>query len=201
MPYQSAAGFQSTLSLRRATRRRSRIRAFRRFQSTLSLRRATGNLHNLCHEGLEFQSTLSLRRATGYIRTGSTDTIYFNPRSPCGERLVHFRQNIQRSKYFNPRSPCGERPQQGRVAASFHLFQSTLSLRRATASAFGGGVAPHISIHALLAESDHKTYVIWGSKTISIHALLAESDLQEQVKITNRSDFNPRSPCGERPVL
>ena len=35
-----------------------------------------------------------------------------------------------------------------------------------------------ISIHALLAESDHETYVVMeATKVISIHALLAESDL------------------------
>ena len=34
-----------------------------------------------------------------------------------------------------------------------------------------------ISIHALLAESDHNSYVVMeATKIISIHALLAESD-------------------------
>ena len=36
---------------------------------------------------------------------------------------------------------------------------------------------PSISIHALLAESDHEMYVVMeATEIISIHALLAESD-------------------------
>ena len=56
-----------------------------------------------------------------------------------------------------------------------------------------------ISIHALLAESDHDTYVIMeATKVISIHALLAESDFFEEIKVIILGDFYPRSPCGER---
>ena len=56
-------------------------------------------------------------------------------------------------------------------------FQSTLSLRRATRPPPRQPGAGRISIHALLAESDHADGLI--------HSL--------------RQDFNPRSPCGERP--
>ena len=56
--------------------------------------------------------------------------------------------------YFNPRSPCGE--------------------RRACASRLPGPCS--ISIHALLAESDHNL--------VALHVAYG--------------DFNPRSPCGER---
>ena len=58
-------------------------------------------------------------------------------------------------------------------------FQSTLSLRRATSEDF----------------------YIDCSRAISIHALLAESDLRVGFKQQFLpSDFNPRSPCGERPA-
>ena len=41
---------------------------------------------------------------------------------------------------------------------------------------------PDISIHALLAESDHNSYVVMeATKIISIHALLAESDSPKSV--------------------
>ena len=59
------------------------------------------------------------------------------------------------------------------------IFQSTLSLRRATGHHSGSG-------HDLL---------------ISIHALLAESDRPRPPRWRHRPDFNPRSPCGERPVV
>ena len=82
-----------------------------------------------------------------------------------------------------------------------------------------------ISIHALLAESDicDNTYTL-GITDISIHALLAESDTGQQSKTstaqrflstlslrratsfiqtkdTPKTNFYPRSPCGERLLL
>ena len=103
-------------------------------------------------------------------------------------------------QHFYPRSPCGERPPRCRQHLRGRRFLSTLSLRRATAhDAKGPGRVFHfyprspcgerpskkypvilgrvISIHALLAESDHdwppvRDIIQW----ISIHALLAESD-------------------------
>ena len=56
------------------------------------------------------------------------------------------------------------------------LFLSTLSLRRATNSAYGALDGASISIHALLAESDELVKADTGEHLISIHALLAESD-------------------------
>ena len=59
-----------------------------------------------------------------------------------------------------------------------------------------------ISIHALLAESDFGFWVFSAIfPTISIHALLAESDFPTTPSATILSDFYPRSPCGERPLL
>ena len=86
-----------------------------------------------------------------------------------------------------------------RSTPSHNPFLSTLSLRRAT---YIGSNIPNftsISIHALLAESDHAEPAEQAQRLISIHALLAESD----VNIRNHGDngsrnFYPRSPCGER---
>ena len=58
------------------------------------------------------------------------------------------------------------------------IFLSTLSLRRATNIGQYFDVIVDISIHALLAESDHLESVPpVRSQIISIHALLAESDV------------------------
>ena len=56
----------------------------------------------------------------------------FNPRSPCGERQSP--QTVREGviTYFNPRSPCGERLAAVMIDGEATLFQSTLSLRRAT---------------------------------------------------------------------
>ena len=124
----------------------------------------------------------------------------FYPRSPCGERPFFYSLTACR-QYFYPRSPCGERHQGQKVQDQ----------------------EGHISIHALLAESDcargplrakgpkflstlslrraTKMKLLSQMTTdISIHALLAESDgcrIEHDAAVAY--DFYPRSPCGERP--
>ena len=85
--------------------------------------------------------------------------------------------------YFYPRSPCGERPY-GRINdISRLIFLSTLSLRRATQACLAVPHTLHISIHALLAESDALAMAGYTkAEIISIHALLAESDLADCTK-------------------
>ena len=146
---------------------------------------------------------------------------HFNPRSPCGERRRSGSVGIPHPN-FNPRSPCGERRPLLTAEHGIVLFQSTLSLRRATGGRCPSGVRRRnfnprspcgerrfwavctlfnrgISIHALLAESDVcRLLEFLALFLISIHALLAESDLWEQHQARFSSNFNPRSPCGER---
>ena len=123
-----------------------------------------------------FLSTLSLRRAT--MDTASKNR-YLRFLSTLSLRRATRGEFVKReiNRHFYPRSPCGERPRQ------------KISIRQ-----------PHISIHALLAESDQidrsQLWVDWnfyprspcgerqdakrGNQSehcISIHALLAESDL------------------------
>ena len=124
-----------------------------KFLSTLSLRRATSVLHRSAPLQQEFLSTLSLRRAT----------LFF-----IGLHL--FNRN------FYPRSPCGERHPTQQRKTKTNEFLSTLSLRRATNARPETRQRDAISIHALLAESDHQSQ--------------AESHQMEH--------FYPRSPCGER---
>ena len=56
-----------------------------------------------------------------------------------------------------------------------------------------------ISIHAPLAGSDPTSAKMAEIFEISIHAPLAGSDLQSGLTPRKSADFNPRSPCGERP--
>ena len=167
----------------------------------------------------------------------------FYPRSPCGERhllkdqsprfkiflsTLSLRRATQQKCRdrkpdinFYPRSPCGERPRVLTAGPWCQLFLSTLSLRRATLRAYQRHFPADISIHALLAESDHYGWSWYDDFTISIHALLAESDHPHPRPYHHRpisihallaeSDghirthaglrqyFYPRSPCGERP--
>ena len=140
-----------------------------------------------------------MRRATVSNQHVSSDFWDFYPRSPCGERPAN--EALQKVKEvisihallaesdsspptavicqsdFYPRSPCGERQHAYQLVLWVLRFLSTLSLRRATDRVDPRGNPTHISIHALLAESDSLPCIINSfTQNISIHALLAESD-------------------------
>ena len=145
--------FLSTLSLRRATLRRSASIWLDKYfypRSPCGERLATVGLNLV---GQIFLSTLSLRRATAFRSPRIALMVDFYPRSPCGERpyvfaagnkagaflstlslrrATSYSQHVIRpSGYFYPRSPCGER---------LGVYEQEHSYA--------------ISIHALLAESD-----------------------------------------------
>ena len=122
---------------------------------------------------------------------------------------------------FNPRSPCGERPVLcaslispwtisihallaesdsllTSVAGLPEVFQSTLSLRRATL--FWDTQSKSDQFQSTLSLRRATQLRCFGRNRpgISIHALLAESDMVVQRRVFPEPDFNPRSPCGER---
>ena len=79
-------------------------------------------------------------------------------------------------------------------------FLSTLSLRRATTDMRQRLIEFRISIHALLAESDH----IFSDSVIIFLVFLSTLSLRRATyvpvsKLRVTSNFYPRSPCGERP--
>ena len=213
--------FLSTLSLRRATPERTKPQTFFWiFLSTLSLRRATpnvqivhveladfyprspcgerpnsGNSTNFCNV---FLSTLSLRRATKERKVLIADVYIFLSTLSLRRATTSHDTFTDTCPYFYPRSPCGERPLTALPCSLAFLFLSTLSLRRATEAGTDAATELLISIHALLAESDHRVKQVHGRIGISIHALLAESDESQQPCGHPTKDFYPRSPCGER---
>ena len=95
---------------------------------------------------------------------------HFYPRSPCGER--HRRsEKYPAGRHFYPRSPCGERHtgQPVRGLPSYFYPRSPCGERpRKVFSAYGGYP---ISIHALLAESDHWEYWVGGYGTAFLSTL------------------------------
>ena len=121
---------------------------------------------------------------------------------------------------FNPRSPCGERLDAFAIPSARPSFQSTLPMRGATfllvaptiikisihaphagsdtIESTGSGLG-HISIHAPHAGSDGYGYLPRQELAISIHAPHAGSDVRAVIVSIFHDDFNPRSPCGERP--
>ncbi len=173
----------------------------RQFQSTLPMRGATRWIA-IRSSNSPFQSTLPMRGATT-VRAGQRTAICnFNPHSPCGERhtrwsktirvlvfqstlpmrgatLLHF-QIVLLLGYFNPHSPCGERRFGLLVLVQLCLFQSTLPMRGATL------LRHHQSPNTSLFQS---TLPMRGATCASLSLL------------TILDNFNPHSPCGERPLL
>ena len=104
---------------------------------------------------------------------------HFYPRSPCGERHHWAVSRYCHDVHFYPRSPCGER-------LGGCIFFCTPG---------------HISIHALLAESDHSLH----SSSSESSSFLSTLSLRRATRWGGRCclifwHFYPRSPCGERPT-
>ena len=104
---------------------------------------------------------------------------YFNPRSPCGERL-HLCRYDSPSRHISIHAP--------RVGSDAMII-SHLSNQK-------------ISIHAPRVGSDaaRRERAAAGA-AISIHAPRVGSDSTTPRRIHYTGNFNPRSPCGERPDL
>ena len=168
-----------------------------------------------------FQSTLPMRGATGgYVLTIINATISIH--APHAGSDGASGSGKSASLNFNPRSPCGERPWKKLTCNVSWIFQSTLPMRGATAKIDrddaallisihaphagsddperSGGTTTDISIHAPHAGSDQAETILMICLWISIHAPHAGSDRRRRRIPVPRPDFNPRSPCGERPL-
>ena len=124
----------------------------------------------------------------------------FNPRTPCGVRPGRH-EYWSRSRCFNPRTPCGVRRAHELYAYVRDQFQSTHSLRSATAGRVRLPRPESVSIHALLAECDPLVQEQGFVSPVSIHALLAECDGTSVDREFIVTGFNPRTPCGVRRSL
>ena len=101
---------------------------------------------------------------------------------------------------FNPRSPCGERQAVFWTCTAANIFQSTLPVWGATVCLVGA---------AAIRIKFQSTLPVWGAtpktsaealaEIISIHAPRVGSDSSRLSFPMASYNFNPRSPCGERP--
>ena len=159
------------------------------------------NFHHRRPCCFQFLSTLSLRRATSWATRARAAQLFLSTLSL--RRATNSRHNFGPKNRFLSTLSLRRATQQPENTADEPRFLSTLSLRRATCGAVWGRCAPQISIHALLAESDHVgAGTIQTPSQISIHALLAESDhvgagpIQTPSQISihallAESDYNP----------
>ena len=147
----------------------------------------------------------------------------FNPCSPCGERPAKAKKLFESGmkisihapragsddpgplkaswiQYFNPCSPCGERPPALTQLSQRSSFQSMLPVRGATNADRIRAMSDEISIHAPRAGSDSCAYHA-GLPPYRFQSMLpVRGATSAQVsRISGYSDFNPCSPCGERP--
>ena len=168
--------FLSTLSLRRATRHRSKhLHRYKHFypRSPCGERRAT-LADTVASLGISIHALLAESDFSLIMRKHSET--YFYPRSPCGERPTPAGRSAFH-RHFYPRSPCGER--HGLRWHRAHLGR--------------------ISIHALLAESDRGEMVLTAREAEFLSTLsLRRATTEREHRAGPRGNFYPRSPCGER---
>ena len=101
---------------------------------------------------------------------------------------------------FNPRSPCGERLIPTSIANNIIKFQSTLPVRGAT-NANDADIIKRLFQSTLpVRGATPAPRPTRARSAISIHAPRAGSDECRRSTLDLRRNFNPRSPCGERPV-
>ena len=126
----------------------------------------------------QFQPTRPLRGATNMGRRKLPARLNFNPRAPCGARLASLGAMFHCDTNFNPRAPCGARRCELSLLLCQFVFQPTRPLRGAT-------VSPS---------------KIRNLYNISTHAPLAGRDRTASSMKRPRRHFNPRAPCGARPM-
>ena len=190
--------FQSTLPMRGATPNFSRFSA----NSSISIHAPHAGSDTKWRVKIKMlQISIHAPHAGSDLLKRAQPAVFrdFNPRSPCGERLPLCLVS-RWPCYFNPRSPCGERhdktaPPAAATLISIHAPHagSDLALTRALHK------ERTISIHAPHAGSDEYFKTAQDRLTISIHAPHAGSDDSAISRATELNNFNPRSPCGERP--
>ena len=81
------------------------------------------------------------------------------------------------------------------------MFQSTRPMRGATRVPIRGRDFRMVSIHAPHAGRDTRRQHHHAYRCVSIHAPHAGRDISCEVPNCSDSGFNPRAPCGARPLL
>ena len=169
--------FQSTLPLRGATNARSREIAAILISIHTPLAGSDLQIKGLSAGPLTFQSTLPLRGAT-----------CLSVRS-CRSRLISIHTPL-----------AGSDKNSGSHDVAFQLISIHTPLAGSDLAWRAENHRRNISIHTPLAGSDQlrlALHSLWGR--ISIHTPLAGSDVMLENAFQTPSDFNPHSPCGERP--
>ena len=168
------------------------------FQSTLPARGAT---KDFLRKKQQVDISIHAPRTGSDVRCCQISRInkYFNPRSPHGERRITAHCRLCRCTHFNPRSPHGERRKKSSWRKS---VRQDFNPRSPHGERRAGNVVRsqprQISIHAPRTGSDEALDIATERLKISIHAPRTGSDFPRPLCFCKSSNFNPRSPHGER---
>ena len=125
----------------------------------------------------------------------------FNPRSPCGERLFRLSRLLRRFPFQSTLpvwgATTGEIKLPSDAVISIHAPRVGSDLSQTVID----NALPGISIHAPRVGSDDGSILGISYRNISIHAPRVGSDGSSLSSRSRGRNFNPRSPCGERPSL
>ena len=163
--------FQSTLSVRRATRRECVVSEFDdSFQSTLSVRRATRPAHRPRRRQLISIHALREESDSVNVSIATFSVISIHALREESDQQYGLRALLRQR--FQSTLSVRRATEPNKLTAQNLIFQSTLSMRRATRR--------------------FSTYRVRSG--ISIHALREESDTLNLPEMRQSLNFNPRSP-------
>jgi len=150
---------------------------------------------------LEFQSTLPAGGATLRVLQSPTRS-YISIHAPRGGSDLLRSYISARRTHFNPRSPRGERRSSSRNKNLLFGFQSTLPAGGATRQSRLPITIPTISIHAPRGGSDISPFLFDLFELEFQSTLPAGGATAERFTLSSvGTNFNPRSPRGERPLF
>ena len=194
-PYVIIGGFQPTLPVRGATRRRWRARSSSSHFNPRSPCGERPSRHGFLPTISSFQPTLPVRGATHRARAVQGD-VHISTHAPRAGSDASCSCRSRRRSHFNPRSPCGERRQQAQAYCRYGQFQPTLPVRGATKVLDQVERDDLISTHAPRAGSDVATValVLDAELVISTHAPRAGSDENCQPLLPFTMIFQPTLP-------
>ena len=171
------------------------------FQSTLPVGGATIGIRSP-----ELKDVISIHAPRGgsdnAVRTAVGSFGRFQSTLPVGGATVMSAVLVSAPAHFNPRSPWGERHADTANAAIPKIFQSTLPVGGATLAALCADAGVTISIHAPRGGSDNTLRIATPiHSNFNPRSPWGERLLRGQTIQIVTKDFNPRSPWGERPFL
>ena len=107
---------------------------------------------------------------------------------------------FHRVRCFNPRAPCGARLSFLHLGILLYMFQSTRPVWGATHVRAAGSSLLRVSIHAPRVGRDFSPPFFYVVIVVSIHAPRVGRDRTIKRRHQLHESFNPRAPCGARPV-